>query len=141
MLAQALTRLKDTPMASVQLTDNALVVAGKSTPLTSVLSVDAQQVDDLMVRGAIIFFLCCIGPIIAMYTGTLLNGPDQAAIRIITTLLAGPGGIIGGILIGFAWKKPWAVVYEVDSVGYKAIRTDDQAQAEKLAADISKALS
>ena len=126
--------------ANVQLTDNALVVAGQSTPLNTVLSVDAQQIDDLLVRGAVIFILCCLGPIASMYTGTLLNGPGQEALRMISTVLLGPGGIAAGIAISFAWKKPWAVVYEVEKVGYKAIRTDDQAQAEQLAGEIQKAI-
>lgn len=126
--------------ANVQLTDNALVVAGQSTPLNNVLSVDAQQVDDLLVRGAVIFILCCLGPIASMYTATLLNGPGQEALRWISTIALGPGAIAAGIVISFIWKKPWAVVYEVEKVGYKAIRTDDQAQAEQLAGEIKKAI-
>ena len=126
--------------ANVQLTDNALVVAGQSTPLNNVLSVDAQQVDDLLVRGAVIFILCCLGPVASMYAATLLNGPGQEGLRWISTIALGPGAIAAGIVISFIWKKPWAVVYEVEKVGYKAIRTDDQAQAEQLAGEIKKAI-
>ncbi len=126
--------------ANVQITDNALVVDGVSTPLSKVLTVDAQHVDEL-VRGTVIFILCCFGPIIAMITGTIFDGPGQEALRWISTIITGPGFVAAGIAISFAWKKPWAVVYEVEAIGYKAIRAEDEEKAKSLAGEISKALS
>ncbi len=125
---------------NVQLTENALIVEGVSTPLKKVLVADAQIIDVLFLRGAIIFVLCCFGPVLSMIFGTIFDGPGQEALRLISTILAGPGAVAAGIAISFAWKKPWAVVYEVDKVGYKAIRTDTEDQAKQLASEINKVL-
>lgn len=125
---------------NIQITDNALVVEGVATPLADVLVADAQTVD-VFVRGAIILALCLLGPIISMILGTVLDGYSQRDIRWPLTMLAGPGAVLLGIILSFTWKKPWAVVYEVKTAGYRSIHRDNQADAEKLASELNKAIS
>ena len=97
---------------NIQITDNALIVEGVSTPLDSVLVADAQTID-VFFRGAVILVLCLFGPIISMILGTMLDGYDFQGIRWYATAIAGPGAVALGIAISYMWKKPWAVVYEV----------------------------
>lgn len=127
-------------MANVQITDDALVVDGAKIPLDSVLAADVQPID-VWLRGSVIFILCCLGPIAAMVFGTIFDGPDQGTLRLISTILAGPGAVALGIVLSFIWKKPTAVVFEVAKVGYKAIKTENEEQANALAHEIKKAIA
>jgi hypothetical protein len=126
--------------ANVQITNDALIVEGASIPLTQVLAADVQHIDVLL-RGAVIFVLCCFGPIVAMVLATMLDGPDQGGLRLIATIAAGPGAVALGIVLSFIWKKPWAVVFEIATVGYRAIKTENEEQANALAVEIKKAIS
>ena len=125
---------------TVDITENALVVNGVSTPLNQVLVAGAQTLEALP-RTAFILVTCLFAPIVGMIVATVLDGPGMDAIRWGLGYGLLFGAPIAGGLISVAWKKPWGVTVEIADRGYKALYTNSKDDAEALAARINDAIN
>src|SRR5688500_4024818 len=89
----------------VQVSGEALTVAGHTLPLDQALQVETSHAESRL-RNAFFCVTACLGPIAAMIIFTAVEAP---ALRWGLGLLAAAGPFIA-ILASFAWKKPWGVI-------------------------------
>ena len=129
----------------VVVTDEAVTIHGKATPIGELLRAEEYQVEDLG-RNLLIFVIGCLGPIAAMVAYTqlgLIEGLRQYGfmtfgLTILLTVVA-----LGSLAaaIGHFWAKPWGVVVERKDVGFdRLLRASSKEEAVKAAAAINKAI-
>lgn len=110
-------------------------VQGRTLPLAQVLGAEAKLAEH-PARNSFFLFTGMICPILSMIFFTVLEGPAMWAAGLLTA--AAP---FIGMAATFVWKKPWGVVVEMTD-RYRTIHfTSSKDEAERIAADIRKALA
>jgi ABC-type uncharacterized transport system permease subunit len=126
----------------IDLTDQALVVNGRSIPLNQVLVAGVQTLESIP-RSAVILILCLFTPILGMVVLTVLGdnpGAGIQTVRWVVGLLLLFGAPIAGALLSLIWHKPWGVTVEIADRGYTALSAADRTDAETLAQRINQAI-
>lgn len=130
----------------VTITDQAIVIAGRSQPLSEIIAAEAGEVEDAG-RSLVLTVLALFGPIAGMVVATQtflwpnLTGPGPHRLWFgLVVLLSSLIPAFLAIVLAQKWNKPWGVIVErPDSRGHARLwRARSRADAERLAIALNK---